>query len=68
MTIGSKEFYTFEKTVSFYRFFTNALGQIIKGMILAHGYESHLDHKFIKQKYLIEVYHLRKNIQEKNDE
>lgn len=63
MTSGSKGFYAFEQAVSFYRFFTNALGWNNKGMVLAGGCHkeekiSIIDDKYIKEAYLL-GYHLK---------
>lgn len=67
MTSGSKGFYAFEQGVSFYRFYTNALGWSHRGMVLAGGCKSEPGTKTIDEKYLNEAYELGKSIiEEKN--
>ena len=60
MTSGSKGFYAFEQAVSFYRFFTNALGWKDQGMVLAGGCKG--NPKFVDEKYLQEAYELGKKM------
>lgn len=62
MTSGSQGFYAFEQAVSFYRFYTNALGWSDKGMVLAGGCRGEVGKKYIDEKYLQKAYQLGKNI------
>lgn len=61
MTCGSDGFYAFEQAVSYYRFYTNALGWKDKGMTLAKGCKE--NPQYINGKYLQEAYQLGKNYQ-----
>ncbi len=56
MTSGSDEFYAFEQAVSFYRFFTKALGWKDQGMVLAGGCRKENHHSIIDEKDLKEAY------------
>ncbi|MHC1681450.1 MAG: flavodoxin family protein [Clostridiaceae bacterium] len=60
MTGGSEKFYAFEQAVSFYRFFTKALGWTDQGMCLAGGCEGEPGKRNIDNKYLEEAYELGK--------
>lgn len=62
MTSGSKEFYAFEQAVSFYRFFTNALGWNDKGMVLAGGCHKEEKCNVIHEDYLKEAYFMGYNL------
>lgn len=56
MTSGSKGFYAFEQAVSFYRFFTKALGWNDQGMVLAGGGQKENQKSMIHEQYLQEAY------------
>lgn len=56
MTSGSKGFYAFEQAVSFYRFFTKALGWNDQGMVLAGGCQKENQKSMIHEQYLQEAY------------
>ena len=60
-TAGSDHFYAFEQAVSFYRFFTRALGWKDRGMVLAGGCRSEKE-KYVPQSYIQEAYQLGKNL------
>lgn len=62
MTSGSKGFYAFEQAVSFYRFFTNALGWNDKGMVLAGGCHKEEKCNVINEDYLKEAYFMGYNL------
>lgn len=61
MTCGSDGFYAFEQAVSYYRFYTNALGWDDKGMVLAKACKEHP--QYINEQYLQEAYQLGRNYQ-----
>lgn len=56
MTSGSKGFYAFEQAVSFYRFFTKALGWKNQGMVLAGGCQKENQKSMIHEQYLQDGY------------
>lgn len=62
MTSGSKGFYAFQQAVSFYNFFTSALGWTDKGMVLARGCKGEIGKKSIDNEYLESAYNLGKSI------
>lgn len=62
MTCGSNGFYAFEQAVSFYRFFTNALGWTNQGMVLAGGCTGKPGNKVVDPQYLQSAYQLGMNI------
>lgn len=62
MTSGSDEFYAFEQAVSFYRFFTKALGWKDQGMVLASGCITKQTETVVKEHFLNEAYCLGKRI------
>ena len=62
MTSGSNGFYAFEQAISFYRFYTKALGWLDKGTVLAYGCKKELKHHFINEQYLKEAYDLGKSL------
>lgn len=66
MTGGSNRFYAFEQAVSFYRFFTKALGWKDRGMVLAYGCHGDPKAKYISEDYLHEAYQTGKKMGEED--
>lgn len=62
MTGGSNGFYAFEQAVSFYRFYTNALGWTDRGMVLAGDCNGQPGNKYIDEAYLKKAYQLGESI------
>jgi len=62
MTAGSEKSYAFEQVISFYRFFTKALGWTDQGMCLAGGCQCESGKRNIDNKYLEEAYELGKKM------
>lgn len=62
MTAGSQEFYAFEQSVSFYRFFTEALGWKDLGMVLAGGCEESDESKSVIKDFMNLAYELGKKL------
>ena len=58
MSAGSDSFYAFEQAVSFYRFYTLALGWKNQGMVLAGGCKN----QYVSENYIQEAYQLGKNL------
>lgn len=63
MSAGSDDFYAFEQVVSFYRFYTKALGWQDKGMVLAGGCNGEPSQRHIDEKYLREAFILGNTIE-----
>lgn len=59
---GSSSFYAFEQSVSFYRFFTQALGWQRRGMVLAGGCSQKDNQPYIEERYLKEAYQLGQSL------
>lgn len=62
MTAGDDSFWTFEQPVSYYRFFTRAIGWSDQGMCLAGGCNGEPGKRHIEEKYLEQAKELGKNI------
>lgn len=62
MSAGDNHFYTFQQAVSFYRFYTQALGWEDKGMILAGGCEKKDHQPYVQQSDLDKAYLLGKSL------
>lgn len=58
MSSGDNKFYTFHQALSFYSFYTNALGWKNLGVVLAGGCKGSAHQRFIDEKYLNEAYQL----------
>ena len=62
MSAGDDHFYTFHQAVSFYRFYTQALGWEDKGMVLAGGCEKKEHQPYVKQDDLDKAYLLGRSL------